>query len=79
MSVKTILLFVVMTGLVILAAVAGVHALTVFGSVTMSVHAYIALGLGLVLTSLVGGGLMALVFVSSRRGYDDRAGEMDRV
>ncbi|MCH8685937.1 hypothetical protein [Pedomonas mirosovicensis] len=32
-----------------------------------------ALIAGVVLSVLVGGGLMALVFYSSRRGYDDRA------
>jgi hypothetical protein len=38
----------------------------------MSVHGWIALGAGTVLTMLVGGGLMALVFYSARAGYDDR-------
>lgn len=39
--------------------------------VAMSIHGYIALGLGVILSLLVGGGLMALVFFSARRGYDD--------
>ena len=39
--------------------------------VTMSVHGYIALAAGVILSLLVGGGLMALVFFSARRGYDD--------
>lgn len=43
----------------------------------MSVHGWIALGAGTILSLLVGGGLMALVFFSARRGYDDRIG-MDR-
>jgi hypothetical protein len=38
----------------------------------MSVHGWIALGAGTVLSLLVGGGLMALVFYSARKGYDDR-------
>ena len=41
------------------------------GNAQMSVHGYVALGLGVVLSLLVGGGLMALAFYSSRRGYDD--------
>jgi TRAP-type C4-dicarboxylate transport system permease small subunit len=36
----------------------------------ISTHGYIALGLGIVVTSLVGGGLMALLFWSNRKGYD---------
>lgn len=40
------------------------------------VHLWIALGLGTFFSFAVGGGLMALVFISARRGYDDRI-EMD--
>jgi hypothetical protein len=36
----------------------------------ISIHGYIALVLGIVFTTLVGGGLMALMFYSSRKGYD---------
>ena len=32
---------------------------------------------GVVLSLLVGGGLMALVFYSARHGYDDSAGQRD--
>lgn len=39
--------------------------------VAMSAHGYIALAAGVILSILVGGGLMALVFFSARRGYDD--------
>jgi hypothetical protein len=41
------------------------------GNAPMSVHGYIAMGLGIGLSLLLGGGLMALAFYSSRRGYDD--------
>jgi hypothetical protein len=37
----------------------------------MSVHGWIALVLGVVFSLIVGIGLMALMFVSSRRGYDE--------
>lgn len=43
------------------------------GEAEISRHGLIALGLGVTLTFLVGAGLMALLFFSSRRGYDDRA------
>ena len=36
----------------------------------ISTNGYIALGLGIVFSILVGGGLMALLFWSSRKGYD---------
>lgn len=38
----------------------------------MSLHGWIALGLGAFLSFAVGGGLMALMFYSAREGYDDR-------
>jgi hypothetical protein len=37
-------------------------------------HGLIAMGLGAGATLLLGAGLMALVFVSNRRGFDDEAG-----
>jgi hypothetical protein len=44
------------------------------GDTEIGVHGYVALVLGALATLAVGGGLMALVFYSSRHGYDDRAG-----
>jgi hypothetical protein len=41
----------------------------------MSIHGWIALGLGVFFSVLIGCGLMALMFYSSRRGYDERASE----
>jgi hypothetical protein len=43
----------------------------------MSMHGWIALGLGVVVTMAVGVGLMALVFFSARRGYDDAVASDD--
>ena len=37
----------------------------------MPVELYVAMALGIVFSILVGSGLMALVFYSSRHGYDD--------
>ena len=48
------------------------------GTVEIGTHGWIALGLGAVLTFLVGAGLMALMFFSARRGYDERAYQADR-
>jgi hypothetical protein len=39
--------------------------------VEMSVHGYIAMILGIVFSLVIGCGLMALMFYSSRHGYDD--------
>jgi hypothetical protein len=41
------------------------------GDAGISVNGWIALVLGVIATLAVGGGLMALVFISSRRGYDE--------
>ncbi len=48
-----------------------------FDPSVLSLHGWIALGLGTALSLLLGGGLMALVFYSARTGYDDRI-EVDR-
>jgi len=38
----------------------------------MTLHGWIALALGVVISIALGVGLMALTFYSARRGYDDR-------
>lgn len=56
----------------------GMLAAVMFGVLTdwdasaMSIHGWIALTLGTLFSLAVGGGLMALVFYSARKGYDDR-------
>lgn len=61
----------------------GILAAVMFGVLTgwdasaMSIHGWIALTLGTLLSLAVGGGLMALVFYSARKGYDDRV-EIER-
>jgi hypothetical protein len=47
------------------------------GDVQISRLGLIALGLGAGLSLLLGAGLMALMFFSSRRGYDARAHDAD--
>jgi hypothetical protein len=49
------------------------------GEVEIGRHGWIALGLGVAFTFLLGAGLMALMFLSSRRGYDDRAHDSERL
>ena len=41
--------------------------------VEMGFHGYLALALGAAVTMIVGVGLMALVFYSSRHGHDEKA------
>ncbi|MEH2512424.1 hypothetical protein V1291_003778 [Nitrobacteraceae bacterium AZCC 1564] len=45
--------------------------LTVGDDTAVSSHAYIAMGLGIFFSLLIGVGLMVLLFYSSRRGYDE--------
>lgn len=55
------------------AVAAGVYGWTSSGGAEMGGHGWAALILGTVLSLVVGGGLMALVFYSSRHGYDEGA------
>ncbi|HLY44996.1 MAG TPA: hypothetical protein VKQ73_05420 [Stellaceae bacterium] len=61
------------------AAVAGVAVVVAglwadVGDVGISAAGWVALILGALVTLALGVGLMALVFISSRRGYDDPTG-----
>jgi hypothetical protein len=47
------------------------------GDAQISTQGLIALGLGVGFSFLLGAGLMALMFFSSRRGYDERAHDAD--
>ena len=66
---------VVLLGLLAAAAGIAIWAWSELGDVEIGWPGLIALGLGVVLTFVLGAGLMALMFFSSRRGYDERAGE----
>ena len=60
------------------AAVAGVAVVVAglwreVGDVEISAAGWAAMGLGALVTLALGVGLMALVFISSRHGYDDQA------
>jgi hypothetical protein len=58
---------------VAMAVVVAVSAINwhVIGNAGISVNGWIALILGVLVTLALGIGLMTLVFISSRRGYDD--------
>lgn len=70
-SIGVVLLLAVL-GFLLLLSVYGVFvAFRMSAGSHMSVHGYVALGLAVVLTFCLGGGLMALAFYSARHGYDD--------
>ena len=61
---------------IIILIMTGVWAISVWnasGDAAMGTHGWIALGLGTFFSLLIGCGLMALMFFSSRSGYDDAA------
>ena len=66
---KVFLLVISLSGIL---AASLVFALAGWDSSAMSIHGWIALGLGTFLSLALGGGLMALTFYSSRKGFDDR-------
>jgi hypothetical protein len=70
---KALLTIAVLLGLLGASAGVALWAWQELGEVEMSAHGLIALALGAVVTFALGAGLMALVFFSNRRGYDDRA------
>jgi hypothetical protein len=61
-------------GLLALAVWFAVSAFVHLNSEPIPLYGYVAIAGGVLLSLLVGGGLMALVFYSSRHGYDDLSG-----
>ena len=74
---RTAFLVAALFGLLIVSAVAGGYMWWSMYDVPIGVNGLIALILGAVVSLALGGGLMALVFISSRRGHDDRQGRFD--
>lgn len=68
-----------LVGLLLAAGVGGVMAWNAVGGggpeQQISLHGFIALGLGILGSLVVGGGLMALVFFSNRSGHDQAVHE----
>lgn len=77
-SLRPLVLLVAALGtILVVALVMAVDVWSGAGDTGMSGHGYVAMTLGVVVTLLLGGGLMTLVFYSSRRGYDDAAASGD--
>ncbi len=74
---RTGLTLAVLLGLLAASVVTAIWVWREMAGVEIGLHGWIALGLGSAATLLVGGGLMTLVFYSSRRGYDERANRPD--
>jgi hypothetical protein len=75
---RSAIVVMVLAALLLMCAAVAYWAWQEVGEVAIGTHGWIALGLGAALTFLVGAGLMALMFFSARRGYDERAHEADR-
>src|SRR5262245_38119940 len=63
---------VLVIGVVVATSLAGI------GDWDISPAGWVAMGFGVIITLALGVGLMALVFISSRRGYDELAGGNSR-
>ena len=58
-------------GLLAACTAVAVYLWTSMEGVEMSAHGWVAMILGIIFTFGLGVGLMALVFISNKRGYDD--------
>jgi hypothetical protein len=67
----------VMLALLAGAGIVAYQGWTVHGYVDMPASAYVAMWLGVIFSVAVGAGLMALIFYSSRKGYDEPHRELD--
>lgn len=73
LSFSQIAILVVLGSLLVLTGVWAISVWNASGDAVMDNHGWIALGLGTFFSLLVGCGLMALMFFSSRSGHDDAA------
>lgn len=73
---KQLLLLIVVLGAMLVAAIYGAWNIWFYDGAEIDIgfHGTLALILGAGASLLVGGGLMLLVFLSSRRGFDDEVG-----
>ncbi|MDJ0609481.1 MAG: hypothetical protein QNJ67_10950 [Kiloniellales bacterium] len=71
---RLLVLIGILGGLLAATAAVVAYAWTSMAEVDISPHGILALVLGVVLSLLLGAGLMFLIFYSSRRGYDDDVG-----
>lgn len=68
---KTTLLVIGLTLALLAAGGVALHLWLDMEGVSLGLHGWLALGLGVALSIALGVGLMTLVFLSARRGYDD--------
>ncbi len=73
---KTAALIAVLGAILVAAAIAIVMAWR-SAHVDIGIFGWVVIGIGAVLAVVLGGGLMALSFYSSRRGFDDRVDGRD--
>jgi hypothetical protein len=73
MSRGQVVILVALIVMLILTIVWAVSVWTASNDVQMGKHGWIALGLGTFFSLIIGCGLMALMFFSSRSGHDDAA------
>jgi len=71
---KAALVILVWSALLLAAGGVAFHLWRELEGVSLGFHGWLALGLGVGASLILGVGLMVLVFVSSRRGYDDAGG-----
>jgi hypothetical protein len=71
MTGKGVLLIVVLVAMLLLSGAYATFVWFDLGDVEVSGHGNFALSLGVVFSFVIGAGLMALTFFSSRSGYDD--------
>ncbi len=74
---KTLTIIVTLATLLGLVIYGAVELWTALEDTAISVHGWIALGAGVLVTFALGAGLMFLVFYSNRRGYDDPDNQPD--
>jgi hypothetical protein len=75
----TAVLVVVLLGLLVAATLFAVRSWTSIEGPPMPEVGYVAMTIGVVFSLLIGVALMALLFYSSRHGYDERASRDSRV
>ncbi|HEU4661680.1 MAG TPA: hypothetical protein VFS63_13570 [Pseudolabrys sp.] len=69
-----LLYFLPLVAILVLAAWFAVRAWTTLADTEIPVYGYLAMAGGILFSLIVGCGLMALAFYSSRHGYDDLSG-----
>ena len=71
-------IIIVLLAILVAAGWFGYEGLTVDPDAPISIHGYIAMGIGIFFSLAIGIGLMALVFYSSRAGYDEPPHQIGR-